>query len=288
MANISQKKNLSSMQVFKTLQVLLQGEYTMQELVTILNSNESKPIFNNSVISKYINTCRYCGIQIPKIHNKYILTSIPFGLNFTNFEIELLSKLQQIAKEEFSTKRFKILQELISKINILSNKPLIRLEKDSLTDSFEQFENAVTDRKMVRLMLKNKVNITGIPIKINSHDKKVFFNIFYKNRERRIDIDRVAGIEILQEKFIRNFNNQTVVYMLRGDLVKRYTLKENERIINQSDETITISNNGEDRESLFARLLQYDNKCEIINPKEYRIAMKQIIEDALLNYGDIL
>ena len=71
MAKLSNKKNISSMQVLKTLQVLLQGNYTMQELVSILNENENEHLFNNSVISKYINTCRYCGIDIQKIHNKY-------------------------------------------------------------------------------------------------------------------------------------------------------------------------------------------------------------------------
>ena len=40
MSKLSNKKNISSMQVLKTLQVLLQGNYTMQELVSILNENE--------------------------------------------------------------------------------------------------------------------------------------------------------------------------------------------------------------------------------------------------------
>ena len=80
MSKLSNKKNISSMQVLKTLQVLLQGNYTMQELVSILNENEKEPLFNNSVISKYINTCRYCGIDIPKIHNKYFVASMPFGI----------------------------------------------------------------------------------------------------------------------------------------------------------------------------------------------------------------
>ena len=75
----SLKKNLSSIQVLKTLQVLLQGNYTMQELINKLNTNEETPIFNNSVISKYINTCRYCGIDIPKIHNKYFVASMPLA-----------------------------------------------------------------------------------------------------------------------------------------------------------------------------------------------------------------
>jgi len=53
------KKNLSSIQVLKTLLVLLENNYTMQELVEKLNENENDSVFNNSVVSKYINTCRY-------------------------------------------------------------------------------------------------------------------------------------------------------------------------------------------------------------------------------------
>ena len=74
------KKNQSSMQVIKTLLVLLEDNYTMQELVQKLNEKEEEPIFNNSVVSKYINTCRYCGIDIIKVHNKYFVRSMPFGM----------------------------------------------------------------------------------------------------------------------------------------------------------------------------------------------------------------
>ena len=53
MNKISIKKNLSSMQVLKTLQVLLQGNFTMQELIERLNKSEEEPVFNNSVIRVY-------------------------------------------------------------------------------------------------------------------------------------------------------------------------------------------------------------------------------------------
>ena len=45
------------MQVLKTLQVLLQGNFTMQELIERLNKSEEEPVFNNSVISKYPHNC---------------------------------------------------------------------------------------------------------------------------------------------------------------------------------------------------------------------------------------
>ena len=100
---ISLKKNLSCMQVLKTLQTLLQGDYTMQELIKLLNKNEPYEIFNNSVIPKYLNTCRYIGIDIPKIHNKYYVASMPFGLELSTSDIDVLQIIQTIIKKDMTS-----------------------------------------------------------------------------------------------------------------------------------------------------------------------------------------
>ena len=117
MSKLSIKKNLSSIQVLKTLQILLQGNFSMSELVIKLNKNEPEPVFNNSVISKYINTCRFCGIDIPKIHNKYFIASMPFGLELTTGDINLLENLQNIVRTEMSQKCNKIFDTFIDKLN---------------------------------------------------------------------------------------------------------------------------------------------------------------------------
>ena len=89
---LAQKINASSTQVIKTLNVLLQGDYTMRELIDMLNQNEPEPIFNNSVISKYINTCRYCEFDIQKIHNKDYVAKIPFGLDLSVLDVDLINR----------------------------------------------------------------------------------------------------------------------------------------------------------------------------------------------------
>ena len=58
------KINMSGLQVMKTLLVLLNDNYSMEEIVGHLNEREKTPIFNSNVVSKYINTCRFCGIEI--------------------------------------------------------------------------------------------------------------------------------------------------------------------------------------------------------------------------------
>lgn len=285
---LSQKKNLSSMQVIKTLQVLLEGNFTMSELIEKLNQNEEEPVFNNSVISKYINTCRYCGIEIPKIHNKYFVTSMPFGLELTNTDINLLESMQNLVKNEMTSKYNKLFNSFVEKLNRYSNKKIARVEKATYQLTSELFENAVTDKRKIQLMLKNRLIMECIPIKITEVKGKTYFNVFYKNRERMIDSARVSGLEVMKQKFLQNFNDESVIFLIRDDLASRYDLRENEQYT-KTDRIgwKAISNRGENKEVLLSRLLRYDNKCEIVSPQSYRNEMKQILNDALNNYGEV-
>ncbi len=288
MAKLSQKKNLSSMQVIKTLQVLLQGDYTMSELVEILNGNENEPVFNNSVVSKYINTCRYCGIEIPKIHNKYFVTNMPFGLELTSIDVSLLDTMQNIVKEEMTRKYHKLYDNFIEKINRYSNKKISRVEKATYKMTFELFENAVAEKHKIKLMLKNRMLMECIPLKIVEIKGKTFFNVFCKNKERMIDAARVSGIEVLRQKFVQNFNEEAVIFLIKDDLASRYDLRENEHYT-KTDRIgwKAISNRGESKEILISRLMRYDDKCEIVCPQSYRDEMRQILDDALSNYGEL-
>ena len=288
MAKLSNKKNISSMQVLKTLQVLLQGNYTMQELVSILNENEKEHLFNNSVISKYINTCRYCGIDIPKIHNKYFVASMPFGLELDVKDTDLLERLQNIIRQEMSKKNNKIFDGFIEKINRFSNKKISRVEKATYQISVEMFERAIKEKRKIRLMFKNKAIWDCIPLNIAENKGKNFFHVLANGHEKMVDTERVSGIEVLSDKFVKNYSEQVVVFELKTPLAQRYSLRENERLIKPFDgQSITVSNHGEGKEILLSRLLRYDDKCEIINPKIYREEMKEIIDSALRNYGEI-
>lgn len=287
MQKVSNKKNLSSMQVLKTLQVLMTGDYTMQELVTKLNKEEGFPLFNNSVISKYINTCRFCGINIPKIHNKYFVTTIPFGLELSVEETNLLEILQNVVKNEMSSKCNKIFDKFIENLNRFSNKKLARVDKSTYHISVELFENAVNNNRKVRLMYKNRAILDCVPIKIEENKNKTYFHVMCQDKDRIVDIERISGIEVLNDRFVPKFNEQVVNFKLTGALALRYNLRENETVLKEYDgESITVSNHGESKDILFSRLLRYDDKCEILNPKSYREEMAQIIDSMLSNYEE--
>ena len=42
----------------------------------------------------------------------------------------------------------------------------------------------------------------------------------------------------------------------------------------------------ENKDELLSRLLRYDKYCEILQPRKYRIEMKEILNKMLENYGE--
>ncbi len=283
---ISQKINNSSVQVLKTLKVLMQGEYSMKELISLLNETEKEPIFNNSVISKYINTCRYCGIDIQKINNKYYLATLPFGLKLNQIEVDLLKALQGYIKDEMSVKCSKQVDSFMEKIDHYSNKEILAVNKNQINMTVELFERAISRKSKIKLIFKTGAVLEGIPVKVTYEKGKIYF-IVYNKKSRTIESSRLSGIEILDQRYIEPFNGeQVVVFKLRDGLAKRYEARCNEYIEQNNDGSITVTNRNENKDMLFSRLLRYDNKCEIIRPKAYREEMKNIIDDMLKVYGE--
>ena len=285
--NLPVKKNLSSTQVLKTLQILMEDNYTMAELIQRLNENEKESIFNNSVVSKYINTCRYCGIKIPKINNKYYVSSIPFGMNISESENDLINYLQSYSKKAMSLNANKAFSKFIAKLSKYSNRELSRIEEDSLDITCAIFEKAVKSENRVLLMLKNKMVLDCVPINVLEYDGKLYFHVLYEGKEKNIQIDRISGLEVLKDRFKPVKTEGTVIFKLTGDLAKNYNLRENEKIItNNLPGSLTVINYNENAPILLSRLMRYGELCEIESPKYFRTDMKNTVDNTLSNYGE--
>lgn len=281
------KKNQSSIQVLKTLKVLMEGNFTMAQIVEKLNENEKEPIFNNSVVSKYINTCRHCGIDIPKIHNTYFVASLPFGLDLSPNEIDLLNDLQVVAGSKMSKSSIKDFRDMISKLSKYSNKRIVRLDEKTEQMTYRLFDTAIMEKRFVELMFRAKAVLKCIPLYISEKKGKPCFVVSYNNKERFIAVERLTGFEILDESFIAGpKSSQEAVFKLTGGLAKRYTLRENEHFLQKNDEETVVSSTVENKRELFERLLRYDKDCEILQPEHYRLEMKETIDNMLANYEE--
>lgn len=286
-ASQSKKINIASLQVMKTLLALLENNFSMQELIEYLNKKEKEAVFNNNVLSKYINTCRACGVEIPKFQNKYIIAKMPFGLNLSVDEVDLLIQMQKICRESFSQKINNGFNAFIKNINKYSNKTILKVQKETINISYEAFEKAIIEERKIRLTFKTKSSIECIPLSITTHQKRTYFRIKENNIEKSIAVDKIIGIEILNEMFkTPDYEHNQAIFEVRGALAHRYNLRENEILLRQDNNAITIENTGEDMNLLLSRLLRYDSLCEVKAPATYRTEIIKIINDTLANYGE--
>ena len=284
--SLAVKKNLSSIQVLKTLKQLLRGNYTMAELVDNLNTDEDEAIFNNSTVSKYINTCRAIGIDIPKIQNRYFVASLPFGLDISLKEVDLINLLRDMVKKFFTKTSEKKFDEFIEKLSKYSNRNIYRVSAGNESGVRDKFENAVQENRKIRLMFRSNEIIECIPSDMVYVKGKLYFKVTCAGNEKLYAVDRITGLEVLNTRYLPvNEENNAVVYKLKGNLAKRYQMRENEKELGRNEDSVTISNVGESREILYSRLLRYDSLCEILEPSVCREDMIKIINKALSNYG---
>ena len=284
-SNTLAKKNLSSIQVLKTLQALLEDDYSMPDLLKRLNGETTTPVFNNSIVSKYINTCRYCGIDIPKINNKYLIANMPFGIDLSNDDLSVIEELKDIAKNVTSERQNKIFDIFLSKLNRFSNKKIAKVDRKITNIIKEFFDKAIFEKRKIKLIFKSKISLDCIPLEIKEKGGKTEFHVISDGREIAINIDKLAGIEILEKKYNQyNSSNDSVIFVLKGALAKRYSLRENETLLDSTSDTLTVSNQGDDKLELLLRLMRYDVSCEVKSPAYYREDMKKMLELTLKNY----
>lgn len=288
MSNQAAKINISGIQVIKTLQVLLEDNYTMAELIQKLNNKDKEHVYNNSVISKYINTCRHCGFEILKIHNRYYVSKIPFGIEFSLRDIELIEYLKEVSIQKLNNKTNSFLNNFIKNLNRYSKKDFIRVEKKNIEETYKLFEKSIQEKRKIKLMLRTKFAIECTPLEIVDYKNKKCFKVIHKNKERNISIERVSGLELLGKKFpLEEYSGETVIFKLTGSLAQRYDLRENEKYLETNlPKFIKVSNVGENKEELLTRLLRYGKNCEILSPLSYRNEIKEILEKMLSNYGE--
>lgn len=281
------KRNLSSLQVIKTLQLMLEDNYTVPELRDKLNSQPDAGVVKGAVIRKYINTFRACGFKIKREKGKYSITNMPFGIDLSGGDIRLLNYLYQTVQATRSTQTEKTFQDFFQRIKKYSNNDITRVSSKVKSLHTDIFERAMNQHKKIKLIIEHNPPLECTPIGlINSRD-----NLYYRirdnnNKEKIIISTGITGMYSLNEDSSQINNENSVTFLVRGNLVKRYSLRPNEQLINCSNSFLCIMNTGENKELLFERLLRYDSCCEILSPESYRDEMRELIRQTLLNYGE--
>lgn len=285
--NKKRKINNASYNVFKTLLKLFNENLTMDELIEKSNK-EGTTEFTNFVISKYINTCKSCSLDIQKMGGKYSLVNFPFGPKYTQQETKLLCDITEIidALGDNSEEQKQIIKNLITKLHIPYFKSSNGLKSSENYRLIRLFEKACALKTNLVFTLPNNTTETYTPINIEVKDEKILFKVKSGEKEKYINPENIIDIEPVDKKIRKSrISETTVEFILKDKLAKRYQPRENEVIsLIKRNGDIVVTNKFEDKEELLRRLMRYDISCKLINPKSYVEDLKKMINDAIKNY----
>lgn len=236
-------------------------------------------VVTKETLVKYFKTIRQSGCILRKKQGKFYLESIPFTLNLSDCDYDNIEIFANLGVGLYGDNVKASLKDAIKKILSMTDKGVyekyISLFSKSEKDIQEPF---IYKEKIAKLLKYGRDNAK---IKILYNDEKILishisfkyiddnvylhaFNEIIKNYELYLlkDIKEIYSTPEVSTQCV--FAPYTV-FEISGRLMRTYTLYEGERVIKVKNDSIVISNNLEDKNQLYRRLVRYGTLCKIIS-----------------------
>lgn len=302
MPRLSTKYNDSCIKIFEFLKLLYTSNATYKNVITIIETGDNfEKVSAPVLLNKYLNTLKVFGINVKKIDQKYIMINSPYKIDFDEIDLKSIALLKKtldiIPKSSISTALETFLSLLFLRFsddakNYFKNINVKHYQ--DLTFYYTKFEDKINfcekickekQKIEIEYKIKNAENMMiGLPIELKYQRNKIYLMVQNSGIIHDIPIEKIKNIKQLPNKICYN-NIITVVFKLKNRLAKAYKLKDEEYIETiESDGSIVVVNKGEDLDKLLARLMKYQNECEVISPKIFKEKMVKTIETTLKQY----
>ena len=303
---ISEKYNDSCIKIFALISLFSKGTADFSEVIKLFADDDGTiSQKSNVILNKYMNTLEIFGIKIRKTKNKYYLLSMPFTISLNEEELYAVSLIKSaisiLPDGKNKTNAIKFLAELEKKYdNDTKNlsKVVNSTRNFDLSFYFQKFKSQIKDceslceaGKKIELCYNDTEcgiqNIICIPQEVKYRENLVSFCVYNTLSRQVIDIpvDSIRYIHQLNIDAGKSKICTTVIFKLKGDLIKRYNLRDWERSEGiDGNGWMTIVNSGEDLNTLTTRLFKYDENCVVVTPKYLKTRIKKLIDKTLKNY----
>ena len=300
------KYNESCIKIFSLISLFIEGEAVFNDVIKLFaNPDGTLAQKSNVLLNKYMNTLEIFGIQIKKEKNKYYLIKMPFSLSFSEEELYAIALLKSALNFLPNGKNKRNIKYFISelekrydfetkKLNIVISQTrnydlsfyFMRFEKQ-----IESCENYCQEGNKIDILYSDEnscdVHMICTPLELKYFDSIVCFSVFDSLSRQIYDIpiDKIKNINSIKLNADKVRTCTTVMFRIKGDLVKRYKLREWEKLEKtEEDGSQIIVNSGEDFKSLSVRLFKYGTCCEILTPKYLRLKIAKMVSNTLKNY----
>jgi predicted DNA-binding transcriptional regulator YafY len=302
MNNTNPKKSDTSIRVLETLKILMKKESSVQDIINYFEvSDPHNKTYTSEAILKYINTLKVYKLNIVKNKDKYVLLNLPNQVNLTENELEILNRISEYS-ETFSEQKVK--DDIRKFLNNLAKHytpetknltQFISAKTNEFKSNYKQYEKQILEYekfcleglklKIVYYQAENaKASIIAEPKSINYESNHIFFKVYNPliAQIQDINFDSIISVSQLPLKANQSGIITSITFKLYGRLAKGYRLHDGERLLDtNSNGSILIINQAEDKTMLLKRLMRYGALCEVISPKSIRNDMKFMIKDAI-------
>lgn len=260
--------------------MLYDKPHSMTEIIDELYREDI--LINKETLAKYFKTIRQSGCILRKRQGRFSIESVPFTLDLSDTDAQYLAVFVNLGIGLYGENVQGDLKSAIKKIFSLTNKNAVEKYILSLSktknitplpfifkDKISKLLKYGYDNSKIKILYNDeKLVISHISFKYIDNSVYVHaFNEVSKNYEL-ILLDSIKEIIPTPEISPNSVFAPYTVFELRGRLAKTYTLYEGERVIKVRDDSIVVSNNFEDKNRLFRRLVRYGTLCKIISTKD--------------------
>ncbi len=297
--------NISAYRVLYILLLLVRHRaLTLSELNAHLLEN---PIigraYNSETITKYINTLRQVGCEIPRANSRhnfhYKLLKNPFPLPVNEEELRAAHRLLEILTshpdEELHVNYYNILRKVAwsvgddEKAALLFDTapPLAGEEVQRNRDLLSRYRTLCKDAQALevtyRVQGEEVVTLSLEPGRVVQEGSRLYLvGMDRRNYQKiKLNLESIQSVRQLPFKVQNRLRVVSVVFELTGRLARTYRLYPGETLLVESPERIRIKARTEDYQSLLNRLLKYGSYCEVISPTYVRHEMRAKVASML-------
>ncbi len=297
-----EKNHDTGLRILEVLKILLEKKLTKNELIEKLKENDSVGnVYSQEAFLKYFNTFELLGLKVQKTQGKYSLKNALLKTNINREEQEILFLLIDSIKKLNNKSEEEIIKKIISKLDkyldVELEQKLNEIENRERYISNSLIRNNVVETLKQMLYESQRISITYKKKDgINESDIIELKEIIEKNdsvfivcysplygRNKKICVDSIISLKQLPQKTSGVCYLNSIVFEVYGRLASLYRLKPSEKVINFSNNHLTISNTEEDKDTLLLRLLKYGENCRIIRPKSLQEEFIKLTNDILKN-----
>ena len=297
-----EKNHDTGLRILEVLKILLEKNLSKIELIEKLKENDSvENVYSQEAFLKYFNTFELSGLKLNRFQGKYSLNNALLKTNLSKKEQEMLillinsiTKLNNKSEEEIMKNFFLKIDKYVdidlnNELNNIANKETSIQNLNIRNNVIETLKHLIYEEQKVNITYKktdNTEETDTFELKEIIEKDNCIYVVCYSpllGRNKKININSIKSLNQLPQKISGVCYLNSIVFEVYGRLASLYRLKPSEKVIDFSNNHLTISNTEEDKDSLLLRLLKYGENCKIIRPKSLQEEFINLTNDILKN-----